>query len=60
MTNRAPDALAQPPLDELTHANRRITVNEMRAELDVGVGALETIMFLLPRPFTGNLGLKLG
>ena len=30
-------------LDELIHANRRVTVNEMRAELDVGIGALETM-----------------
>ena len=31
-------------LDQLIRANRRITVNEMRAELDVGVSALETML----------------
>ena len=31
-------------LDELIHANRRITVNEMRAKLDVGVSPLDTTL----------------
>ncbi|XP_069998815.1 protein GVQW3-like [Penaeus vannamei] len=45
-------------LDQIICANREITVNEMRAELDVGVSALETMLSSLGYRKVGDRWVK--